>query len=260
MALKAVVKTLEEVDEKFRDLYVKNEDGTFRLDAEGVEDVGALKTALQKEREANKKKLEKKENEGGLSEAEKKELQDLRKEREDREVRELEEQKKFDSLRQRLETKHATEMTASQQKEKAASERLFRTLKENAATAAIAKSKGKVGPLIPHVISHLDVIDEDGELKVVVKGSDGSPRYSKDSPKDVMSVDELVKTDFLNNEDFMPLFEGTGSSGSGSSGGTKGRSAGGAFTISRADAKDASKYQAAKEVATKAGGVLQIVE
>ncbi|KVD71798.1 hypothetical protein WI89_00830 [Burkholderia ubonensis] len=57
MGLKAVVDSIEVVDEKYRDLYVKGDDGKFRLDAEGIEDVSGLKTALQKERDTSKAAL-----------------------------------------------------------------------------------------------------------------------------------------------------------------------------------------------------------
>jgi hypothetical protein len=57
MGLKAVVDSIEAVDEKYRDLYVKGDDGKFRLDAEGIEDVSGLKTALQKERDTSKAAL-----------------------------------------------------------------------------------------------------------------------------------------------------------------------------------------------------------
>lgn len=49
MGLKVLVDSIESVDEKHRDLYVKGDDGKFRLDAE-IEDVSGLKTALAKER------------------------------------------------------------------------------------------------------------------------------------------------------------------------------------------------------------------
>lgn len=54
MTLKMVVDSLESVEEAFRSLYAKGEDGKFHLSVEGVEDVSGLKSALQKEREANK--------------------------------------------------------------------------------------------------------------------------------------------------------------------------------------------------------------
>jgi hypothetical protein len=50
MALKAVVESLDAVPEIHRTLYIQTDDGKFKLDAEGVEDVSGLKSALEKER------------------------------------------------------------------------------------------------------------------------------------------------------------------------------------------------------------------
>lgn len=52
--LNAVVESLDAVPENLRELYVEA-DGKYRLDAEGVEDVSGLKSALEKERDAAKK-------------------------------------------------------------------------------------------------------------------------------------------------------------------------------------------------------------
>lgn len=254
MGLKAKIAKLEDVDEKYRDLYVENEDGTFRLDAEGVEDTSALKNALQRERELNKKKSG-----DGLTAAEKQELAELRAEREKAEEKRLQDEKNWQGLEGRLKEKHTKELTAEQEKAKMATERLFKTLKENAATQAIAKHKGRVAPLLPHVMSKLDVVEKDGDYVVVVKdGKDA--RYSTKKPTDFMPVDELVETDFLKSDDFMGLFEGKGHSGSGAQGGSNGRGNGGAITINREDAKDHSKYVAAKAEAQKAGVPLQVVD
>ncbi len=54
MALPAHVETLDTVPEELRPHYVPAEDGGFRLDAEGIEDVSGLKSALAKERAARK--------------------------------------------------------------------------------------------------------------------------------------------------------------------------------------------------------------
>lgn len=53
MPLPFTVASLEEVDEKVRDLYVE-ENGTFRLNVSGYEDPAGLKKALQSERDAAK--------------------------------------------------------------------------------------------------------------------------------------------------------------------------------------------------------------
>lgn len=256
MKLKAKVKSLADVDEKYHDLYVKQDDGSFRLDAEGMEtedEVASLKEALKRERELNKKK-----GEDGLTKAERDELAQLRKDREEAEAKQLENEKNWKGLETRLKEKHAKELETESTKAKTATERLFKTLKENAATAAIAKAKGRVAPLLPHVISKLDVIEKDGDLRVIVKGDDGA-RYSKEDPKKEMSVDELIATDFLSNEDFMGVFDGTGHSGSGTQGGGNGGKRGGTVTISKEDAKDAAKYRAAKEAAKKAGQASPVV-
>lgn len=55
MALKAIVDSLDAIPEAHQALYVKMDDGRFKLDAEGVEDVSGLKSALEKEREDRRK-------------------------------------------------------------------------------------------------------------------------------------------------------------------------------------------------------------
>lgn len=52
--LKAVVGSLDEIQEDLRSLY-REENGKFLLDADGVEDVTGLKTALERERQARGK-------------------------------------------------------------------------------------------------------------------------------------------------------------------------------------------------------------
>jgi len=54
MALPATVDTLADLPEAVQAHYVETEDGRFRLDAEGVEDVSGLKSALEKERAERK--------------------------------------------------------------------------------------------------------------------------------------------------------------------------------------------------------------
>ena len=54
MALKAVLDSLDAIPEGLREHYKKGDDGKFRLEAEGVEDVTGLKSALEKERNDRK--------------------------------------------------------------------------------------------------------------------------------------------------------------------------------------------------------------
>lgn len=52
MALKAVLDTIDDLDENLKAFYTPTEDGKFRLAVEGLDDNTGLKSALQKEREA----------------------------------------------------------------------------------------------------------------------------------------------------------------------------------------------------------------
>ena len=54
MTLPATIDNLDAVPPELRAHYMATEDGRFRLDAEGVEDVAGLKSALEKERAARK--------------------------------------------------------------------------------------------------------------------------------------------------------------------------------------------------------------
>ncbi len=55
MALAMQVDSVDELDESIKALYVETEDGKFRLDLDGYEDPKGLKSALEKERDSNKK-------------------------------------------------------------------------------------------------------------------------------------------------------------------------------------------------------------
>lgn len=76
MALEEVVDSLEGIDEKYQDLYTKNDEGKYEINISG------MKSALQKEREARKKyeKELKKANDGGQTDEElKKQLEESQK-------------------------------------------------------------------------------------------------------------------------------------------------------------------------------------
>ena len=67
MPLPAETATLDAVPEAVRAFYIETDDGRYRLDADGVEDVSSLKSALEKERAA-RRELETARDGQGLSE------------------------------------------------------------------------------------------------------------------------------------------------------------------------------------------------
>lgn len=86
MALKLEIDSLDGLDASLHSQYVKTDTG-YRLDVDGMEDTGGLKTALQKERESNKEAKQK--------------LAELEKLRDDAEQKTLEEQGKYKELSER---------------------------------------------------------------------------------------------------------------------------------------------------------------
>lgn len=259
MAIKAYYDTEKDVPEALKEFYVKGEDGKYHLDAEGVEDVTALKKALEAERKLNKGKPGDK-----LTAEEKTELEELRQKAKDAEENDLRRKGEYDKLEKRLHEDYGKKLTSEQKKVKDESEKaesikksLNRVLTENAATQAISKHKGRIAPLLPHVSNRLTVSEKDGKFEVQVVDSSGEVRYSIKDPKKLMSVEELIEADFLTNEDFQGVFEGRGHSGGGMPSGGKSGS-GGAITITKEQAKDNRQYRAAKEQADKAGVTLQV--
>lgn len=81
--LKFEIESLEEVDEQFHDMY-QEKDGKFRLKVDGLDDNGALKEALRKEREER-------------AEA-KRRLQEMETESEQRERERMEKQQEWEQL------------------------------------------------------------------------------------------------------------------------------------------------------------------
>lgn len=134
---------------------------------------------------------------------------------------------------------------------------LNRVLIQNAGTLSIAKAKGNVKLLLPHIAGQMKVIQENGHYVARVMDADGSVRITtKPNSTDPMDVDELVE---LTKKEFPEAYEGTRAGGTGTGGG-EGGGPGGEHTITRADAKDPIKYRAAADAAEKAGRQLQIVD
>jgi hypothetical protein len=100
--------------------------------------------------------------------------------------------------------------------------------------------------------------DGQGGFKIDVLHADGTPRITnKQNSTDPMTLDELIGVDFKQSNALAVCYKGSQAMGSGA-GGSGARAGGGRHTISPADARDASKYRAAKEAAQKAGVQLVI--
>lgn len=216
MSLKMVVENIEDVAEGARELYQQQDDGTFRLLVDGVEDTTGLKSALEKERKA-RREFERRA--AQLKDVDPDEYQRLKAEAEERENQKLKEEGKFEELRKKW-----AEDKAKQQQEYegklSEKDRLLNKLVLEQQIKSMAVTCGVKPSLVDDVAElilarKLVQLSEDGSI--VVMGADGSP-----------STDDL-KTFFDKSfkADRPDYYAANGSAGGGGTGGRTGKAGGG---------------------------------
>lgn len=267
MAFKSGYEKIEDVPEGIREHYKQAADGKFRPVIEGAdgwafEDVTGLRKALAAERAA-KEKYERglKDFEGVDAAAAREALEKLG---------QMKDWSPEEKVRQQIEArekalgeKHGKELG----KVKTAHERAMRALEsaliDGQAALAVQKHKGLPGAaqaLLPHVRARAKLEErQDGTFAVRVFDEHGNPAPTLRSGKTGdMDMDELVES-FKGHDVFGRFFEGSGAAGGGAQSQGRGGQAG-AFTITRAEARNPAVYAARKEAAEKAGGSLQFAD
>jgi chromosome segregation ATPase len=216
------VADLESVPEKYRALYVE-EDGEFKLESDLFTKIDKLAKTIDKERKRAKdaeRDAKSWADVGGTPEEVKAKLEEMEAKHaeEIEKLQKLIDEKgdsagKIEKIKKELE-KARDEALAKKDQELAAMEGTLRShLMESAAKAAIAEAKGKIKPLLPYVMKSLSFVKENGQYAVRVLDEDGEVRLTKDG-KD-MGIRELVE-ELKADQDFSALFEGSGTTGSGS--------------------------------------------
>lgn len=247
MALKAVLDTLDGLDPILQKEYVKGEDGKFRLDAEGVEDVSGLKSALKKERdngEALKKALKQFD---GISDPEevRKILSRIANDEEARMIAEGKSDvviaRRMEALRKEHEKSVKEALERADKAEARAKKLSSKTL--NSALRAAAAEVGTHDKAFDDFAARAQrdgwTIDEEGELVALTE--EGKPRLGKDG-KTTMSLKEWGQG---LRETAAHLFPATGSGTGGP--GTKTGAGDGAKQMKRTDFNRLDPYaQAAK--------------
>lgn len=254
--LSAFVKSLDAVPENLRELYVEQEDGRFKLDADGVEDIGGLKSALQKEREQNQKLR---------TSADKYKNVDPDKYNEmiaaadEAERKRLTAEGNFTALTEQMKTAHKTELERERAEKAGLLGEIERRAIDGEAIVELTAAKGKVKLLLPHVKSQARVRKTDTGVYVteVIDGN-GNVRIA-DGAGTPMTIKQLV-AEMKGQDDFAGAFMADDKSGGGApSTGTKGGAPSGKpHFLSRADALDPAKYRTARDAADKAGVALDI--
>lgn len=231
MTLKAIVDDLDAVPEALREHYEEANDGGFRLKVEpargwSLDNVDGLKSALSSER-AEVKRLKETVEQFGDMDPKKARDAVSRLEKLAAEDPESKAAEQIEAIKRQMQEK----LSAREQELSGVADRyrkqLERELIEARAAAAIAKNKGNVDLLLPHVQKMMRV-DEEGEAFVArVVDDKGEVRLTKKaSSTDPMNVDELVES-MRNDERYSAAFAGTGATGGGATSSRGGSNAGG---------------------------------
>lgn len=214
MTLKAVVDSLDGIDESLHPLYVEK-NGKFRLDVEGVEfpdEVAALRKALATERDAGRDaRGQLKAFEGVTPEA----LQEFRDWQKQREQLEAEQQRKagdWEAREQQILEKHKAQVEKLTGREKKLLTALERAMIKAEAEAAIAELEGSSLFLMPHVERRAILEETDNGFTVRVNDEAGHQMLDDDAKP--LTVRGLIEG-FKANEKYGNAFKAAGSGGSG---------------------------------------------
>jgi hypothetical protein len=143
------------------------------------------------------------------------------------------------SYKKKLETREA-ELTG---KIKGLEGTVNKHLKDGTATKLAAELFTSPGAGLPHVLSRLTVVEENGEYVTKVLDANGQPSAS--------TIEDLKK-EILQNKDLAPILVGSRASGGGANGGQGGGGApngGKPFDAANASPKDLAAHIAAKKAA-----------
>lgn len=212
MALKAVLPSLDGVDESLKSQYTKNDtDGRFYLAVEGIDEMPAVVGLRQAKQTLldEKKKLESQVKALGVSTPEEVQaLKDAAAKGNSEKVTELE-----NKLRQASESAQREIASAKEaaEKESAAARQYF---ENGEITRAIGAHKGEVD-LLAHVVRQSIKTErgDDGAFRLQVLGKDGQPRI-KDSSGAAFGLDDLVG-ELKAHPVYARAFPASGTTGSG---------------------------------------------
>ena len=221
--LKVKLESLDGLDESLHSFYKKQDDGSFALQVDGLEDTGALKRAKEHEKEQRK-----------AAEAKARELEERLEALESEGSRKKGDVEAIDKSWKAKYDKLQSEMQAQVD---AAKGQIRKLRVDNVAQemAAALSIEGSAKVLLPHIQSRLDMEERDGEFVTVVKDAQGKAS--------ALSLDEL-REEFANDKAFAHIIVGSKASGGGASGGQGGGAAKKTVTRSEFNAMSPDKQMA----------------
>lgn len=213
MSLPFTVEAIDNIAEEHRSLY-KESNGKFVLDVEGYDDPTALKSALQKEREAART-YEKQVKAWGALGKTPEEIQQLLEAHQKAEENKALKGGEWEKLKEQMQSQQAKERDVWTAEKQAMQSAIERNLIDAQAAQAIANAKGKTLLLMPHVKASVRVVKDGDEYAVRVVDKTGNPRVN--GKGDYLTIADLVG-EMRQSDDFGAAFEATGITGGGAAG------------------------------------------
>jgi len=222
MGLLHKVEKIEDVAESQRGFYVKQEDGTFQLDVDGlnIPDVSKLNKALDEERKL-KKETERKAKElqdklaayDGIDLEEVKKLQEESRKKGGKDDQALE----FERAKTQLKNQYETQVAELNKKLEEANSRRLNHYRQTEIVRAINELDGFVEPLLPCVLPRIKVTEEGERVALSVIDENGEDLYTKDPerPGMLMTPMEYIKS-LQEKDSFIGCFKGSKARGAGS--------------------------------------------
>jgi len=200
--LKKVITNIEDVEEKFQDLYEAQSDGTYRLKVEEDDGLDGLKRNQQRLK-AEKIKLKEK-------------LEQLERELNEKLEHELEEKGQYKELLAKKENEYKEMVEREKQRAESVLEQFKGTLLNSELTKLSVELAGERAPLIqPHIKERIVIDEVDGNFVVKYRDANGN----------LVDRPDAIIEEFKNNDLFSPVLQGRNSSGGGAVGAAGGSGA-----------------------------------
>jgi hypothetical protein len=214
LVLQPVVDKIDTVPETHRELY-EERDGKFVLSKPvKIDDPRELKSALQQEREMRRQLTEKV---GDLPDDWKERI----KRADEYEQQELERKGQYQELLKTTEDRYKGEIGKREERITLLTGTLERTMVVNAATNALNALSAPVKALLPHVLPHLQAVENaerPGEFEVFVKDPKDPKKMRVDlKTNEPFTVDQLIE-ELRADDQLSKLFPASAATGSGGAG------------------------------------------
>lgn len=216
MALKAIVDTLDGIDEQFHGLYVE-QDGKFRLQIDGIEAHPAVAGLVENKRTILEEKRKLAEDLKGLDGIDPVKYREMLAAQEKQEHDRLEQKGEWEKLREQMTKKHTDAMDAEQTARETVMKKLRKVLVDNEATKVITSEEFKGNPtlLLPHLRDRVRVDESGDDFAVTVLQADGQTPLIADASGTPATIKDLIG-EMREDPAFGQAFAATGASGTGS--------------------------------------------